>query len=239
MLRLFLLRDRCAILYQTKCDKEFMPMEAVKISIPTSLPSGEIVAVDVTEQDYLANYAENFNEWVEGVVINVSPSSIKHDKLANLLRQILDTYLDIRPLGQTIEQPVVMRLEKSFREPDIIVVLGDNQENLTPTEMRGPADICIEVVSPESVRRDYGDKFAEYEAGGVREYWLIDPIRQTAHFYRLQESGHYATIQLDEDSIYETPLLPGLKLPTTILWQDPLPKILAVTEMVKAMLANE
>ena len=214
-------------------------MDTVKINIPTTILSGEIVATEVSEQDYLAQYAEDFNEWVEGIVINVSPSSIEHAVRIKYLSRLIDAYFDINPIGQSIPQPVVMRLEKSFREPDIQVILGDNQQNLTRTEMRGAADICIEIVSLESVRRDYGDKFAEYEAGGVREYWLIDPIRQETHFYRLQESGHYASVQLDDDRNYQTPLLPNLKLDINILWQESLPGMFAITEMVKTMLASE
>ena len=43
--------------------------------------------------------------------------------------------------------------------------------------MNGAADICIEVISPESVIRDRGEKFEEYERGGVGEYWIFDYLR--------------------------------------------------------------
>jgi len=36
----------------------------------------------------------------------------------------------------------------------------------------GPADLAIEIVSEESRLRDRGEKFAEYEVGGVKEYWI-------------------------------------------------------------------
>ena len=47
----------------------------------------------------------------------------------------------------------------------------------------------VEIASPESRLRDRGEKFAEYEAGSVREYWLIDRERKEADFYRLGERG--------------------------------------------------
>jgi Uma2 family endonuclease len=42
--------------------------------------------------------------------------------------------------------------------------------------MDGAADIVIELVSPESVHRDYGEKLYEYEQAGVPGYWIIDPL---------------------------------------------------------------
>lgn len=214
-------------------------MEKVEITLPARFPAGKIEALNIPQEKYLDYYAEHFYEWVDGVIFRVAVSLLQHHDLKIYLQNILDTYLAIKPIGQTAVQPFVMRLENSFREPDIQVILGDNRQNLTRTEMHGPADICIEIVSPESVRRDYGDKFAEYEAGGVREYWLIDPLRQETRFYRLQATGHYATVQLDEAGNYQTPLLPDLKFEVNLCWQEQLPDILAVTELVKQMLSAE
>jgi Uma2 family endonuclease len=50
---------------------------------------------------------------------------------------------------------------------------------------RRPADLAVEIVPTESRLRDRGQKLAEYEMGGVREYWIIDPERRQAAFYVL------------------------------------------------------
>ncbi len=101
--------------------------------------------------------------------------------------------------------------------------------------MMGPADICIEVVSPESVARDYGEKFAEYEKAGVREYWIIDPIRQRCQFNRLDAAGIYAAISPDDTGHYYAPLLPKLALHVPTLWKDELPDLLTIVQEVQAM----
>ena len=36
----------------------------------------------------------------------------------------------------------------------------------------------LEVVSPSSVMKDYVKKAAKYEAAGVKEYWIIDPVEK-------------------------------------------------------------
>lgn len=42
-------------------------------TIPRTAPLGHVVAVDVTEDEYLARYAESRHEWVRGAIIKTSP----------------------------------------------------------------------------------------------------------------------------------------------------------------------
>jgi Uma2 family endonuclease len=216
-------------------------MAVLTIPAPATLPAGEIIATNITAEDYLAEYAETFHEWVRGTVIQMSPVSERHDLLAIYLRLILDTYFDLRPIGRARNAPFVMRLEAAgaFREPDIQVILHENPGELTATAMIGPADICIEIVSLESATRDYGEKFVQYEAAGVREYWIIDPLRRDVRFSRRQTDDLYTTIQPDESGQHQTPLLPGLKLHIPTLWSDVLPTRIETVQAVQAMLAGE
>ena len=91
----------------------------------------------------------------------------------------------------------------------------------------GPADLAIEVVSPASRLRDRGEKLAEYEMGGVREYWVIDPEEQRADFYVLAADGRYERRRTGEDGIYPSEVLTGFRLRESWLWQQPLPKALS------------
>ncbi|HEX3049258.1 MAG TPA: Uma2 family endonuclease [Aggregatilineaceae bacterium] len=192
---------------------------------PATLPAGEIVATDISVEMYMSHYAGEFHEWVRGAVIRMSPASLKHDALTLYLRYLLDIYFEFNPIGRAVSAPFVMRLDatRSFREPDVQIILNDNPGQLTDTAMIGPADICIEVVSPESTARDYGDKFKEYETAGVREYWIIDPLRRDTHFYQRQANELYTAVQPDENGDYRTGLLPKLVVSVATLWQAPLP----------------
>jgi len=192
----------------------------------------------VSAEEYMAHYAHDFYEWDDGRLVKMAPIHLRHDEITNFLRSLLDAYFALRPIGRVIGEPFVMRLDtiKGYREPDLQVILHTNPGQFTPTAMIGPADICVEVVSPESADRDYGKKFLEYEKAGVREYWIIDPIRKAARLNRLTANGIYADIQPGDDGAYETPLLPGLKLHVPTLWAEPLPDIVQIVETVRAML---
>jgi Uma2 family endonuclease len=216
-------------------------MATLTIPVSATLPSGEVVAAGVSGEEYLANFAETYHEWVKGTVIKISSVSEQHDLLTAYFRQLLDAYLALNPVGCTRSAPFVMRLEaiRSYREPDLQMILTSNPGQLSGTAMSGPADLCIEIVSPESAPRDYGDKLIEYEAGGVKEYWIIDPVRQRGQFNRLTESGVYTAFNPDDQGIYHTPLLPRLALHVPTLWQDPLPNVVEIVQAVQAMLSAE
>jgi Uma2 family endonuclease len=202
---------------------------------------GEVVAVDVSLEEYMEHYAADHCEWVEGVVIRVSPSELKHVRLIYYFYQLLAAYFELRPIGVVVSQPFVMRLPafpRRRREPDLFVVLKTNPHELKSTYMDGPADLCIEIVSEDSVDRDHGEKFAEYEKGGVGEYWIIDHLRRESRFYHLNEAGRYIRQTEDATGNYRTPILPGLILQVPLLWQEELPGPGATAEAVKMMLGN-
>lgn len=215
-------------------------MATLTLSAPTVIPASEIVATGVSAEEYMAQYAETFHEWAEGVVVKMAPVSVRHTLLTQYLIQWLNAYFALNPMGKVFNGPFVMQMDAigRFREPDLQVILNNNPGQLTDTAMIGAADICIEVVSPESVERDYGQKFLEYEKAGVREYWIIDPIRQRCDFNRLTQSGVYSVIAPDSTDHYRTPLLPKLALHVPTLWQEPLPDLLIIVQSVQTMFSD-
>ncbi len=163
-------------------------------------------------------------EWVNGEVIMTSPASLTHQVLANFLARLVTAYVEFRQIGRIIIPPFQMKLARSGREPDLIFVARENLPRLKETYLDGPADLVVEIVSPESVGRDRGEKFYEYEQAGIPEYWLIDPQTQRAEFYQLDEQARYRLVPLSE-GVYHARQLPGFWLRPEWLWQTPLPQV--------------
>jgi Uma2 family endonuclease len=146
----------------------------------------------MTYEEFLAWADEDtLAEWVDGEVVMYSPASKQHQDITSFLYEVIRAYVQSRRLGEIIQAPFQMKLEYG-REPDLLFVAQEHLERLKETYLDGPADLAVEIVSPESLDRDRGAKFAEYEAGGVSEYWLLDPLRRWAEFYRLGEEGRYS-----------------------------------------------
>lgn len=165
-------------------------------------------ASEMMFDEYMEQYAADFYELEDGILVKMSPVADTHDIITRLMSQLLSVYLELRPIGILREEPFVLKLsEKSAREPDLMVVLNEHLDRVEKNRVMGKADLVIEVVSLESSDRDYGKKFTEYEMAGIPEYWMIDPLRRETRFWRLADTGLYAS-QPTAD-FYETPLLPG------------------------------
>ena len=204
-------------------------------SIATPALLRDISAINVSIEDYLAYYAADGYEWITGTVFQLAPVAARHNRLALYVRQILETYFAFSPIGRVRIAPFVLRLNDSLRQPDLQVILNKNPGRLTESIMIGPADICVEIVAPGSVVRDYGEKFEAYERSGVGEYWLLDPVRREARFFRARENGLYASVALDSSTTYRTPRLPALALDVGTLWGDALPDTAHIVQTVQAM----
>lgn len=120
--------------------------------------------------------------------------------------------------------PFQMKLAATGREPDLLFLASEHLDRLKKAHLEGPADLVVEVISPESFSGDRGEKFHEYESAGIPEYWLIDPDHEVAEFYQLDARGRYQLIPADEHGIYRSRVLPGFWLRVTWLWQEPLPE---------------
>jgi Uma2 family endonuclease len=203
-------------------------------------PSGEILAEGMSFEEYAHTYAELGHEWVRGYVVKMAAISMRHQWIIDFLADLLRTYFVLRPIGQIASHKFLMKLDKarSGREPDIMVILNENPNKLIETMLLGAADICIEVVSPTSVARDYDEKYQEYETAGVREYWILDYRRQVADFHRLNAEGKYERVMPTDDNTYTTPLLPDLRLHVPTLWEDMLPDIIMTVQSVQQMLQD-
>jgi len=163
-------------------------------------------------------------EWVDGEVVPLSPSNLEHQDVIGFLYELVLSFVRVKRLGR-VYFGILMRLaaRRSGREPDLLFVANEHVDRFKGTLLDGPADLVVEVVSPDSDARDRGDKFIDYEAAGIPEYWLLDPIRGAALFYQLGADGRYRLVPIGEDGIYRSAVLAGFSLHVEWLWQRPLP----------------
>jgi len=177
-------------------------------------------------------------EWADGEVLVTSPASDSHQDISRFLIALLSHVAEHDDAGIVRPAPFLVRLPPPLqraREPDIVFVAREHLDRLRPTYLDGAPDLVVEIVSPESVARDRGEKYVEYEQAGVREYWLIDRDRRQAEFYLLGADGRYRLALGGSDGEYRSTVLPRLRLEVEWLWRDRLPKLIDVLRTLELL----
>jgi len=177
-------------------------------------------------EGFLTAYDGQHAEWVDGGVVRMSPPSDRHQDVVGFLHAVLRPFVG-RQHGVVRAAPYVMRIDGAAREPDLLAVTAEHRGRITETLLDGPADLVIEVLSPESRARDREQKFHEYEVAGVHEYWLVDPIGKSVEQYRRDAAGWFDRV-LDDPTRLVSERFPGLCLEVAWLWSEPLPDVLDV-----------
>jgi putative restriction endonuclease len=123
----------------------------------------------ITYEAFLAWADEDTRaEWVDGEVVILSPSSDKHQNLAGFLSALLRYFVEAHQSGLVLFAPFQMKTGPDLpgREPDILFIAHEHLDRLKNVYLDGPADLVVEIISPDSRGRDRGEKFYEYEQGG-------------------------------------------------------------------------
>jgi Uma2 family endonuclease len=161
-------------------------------------------------------------EWVDGELVPMPSVSGAHQDVTHFLTMVFGLYLSERPVAVFRSDPFQIRADPRGpgRAPDLMVLLNEHLDRLHDLFIEGPADLIVEVVSPSGATRDYVEKFREYEAAGVPEYWVVDPQHGEAAFFILRD-GRYEAAPLGAGGEFHSTVLPGFWVRAEWLWERP------------------
>ncbi len=202
-------------------------------TISTAEASGQLFPNrNLTYEEFLSEYDGRYVEYVGSEVIGPMTVGSRHNQLTGFLRALLQFFVEVKGVGQIYGEPFQMKMVFADgvhgREPDVFFIKNENLTRLTDRFYDGGADLVIEIVSPDSVVRDTHEKFEEYQAAGVSEYWIIDPRRRTATFYGFDDDGKYQLLPLSDGGRFESRVIVGLWIESDWLWDEPLPNLIDV-----------
>lgn len=176
----------------------------------------------ITYEDFLATVDEGTcAEWVDGEVVPVTPPSDEHAKISLFLAEILDGFVQRKGIGGEVRHaPFQMKLPLSARQPDVLWAAPEKAARFNRLGLDGPADLVVEVISPESRTRDRREKFREYAQVGIREYWLVDPMKRTCELYGLSGEGLYELHTPADPSRVASRVVEGFWIDPAWLWAE-------------------
>jgi Uma2 family endonuclease len=172
-------------------------------------------------------------EWDDGKVILMTRTSGEHSDITVFLVRLLAAFVEHHDLGIVRGPEFQMRLagQRKDRIPDVLFVSNARMHSVRKDDLNGPADLAVEVVSRDSVVRDWRTKYQEYERAGVREYWVIDPLAKRFEAYALRGKT-YRLLPVDDQGRVFSKTLRGLHVRPAWFWKSPLPKMTAVLKEV-------
>ena len=146
-----------------------------------------------TSEDYWSLPEGHRAELINGQFYDMAPPSRIHQKLAFELARTIRNHIADQDGGcQVYPAPFAVNLDaedKNWVEPDVSVICDKNK--LTDSGCSGAPDLIIEVVSPSSRKMDYVLKNTLYDQAGVKEYWIVDPLKGASTVYRYQEDNFF------------------------------------------------
>jgi Uma2 family endonuclease len=200
----------------------------------------------MTEEEFVAWADEDTRaEWVDGEVIIMSPANLEHCGLNAWLTTLMVAFVEEHGSGVVLPDATVrLARQRRRRVPDIWFLAEGRRHLLRENHVEGPPDLVIEIVSPDSQSRDWREKYLEYEAAGVREYWVVDPMSRHVEAYALEPApsaeaagatpSQYRRLE-EREGIIASTVVPGFRLRTAWLWPQTRPKALAALEEMKGL----
>ena len=172
---------------------------------------------------------------IDGVIYMASPDHTDANDLFVWMISLIHSYVESKQLGRVFGSRVACRLDDSNGpEPDILFIRNEHTDRIHRGSVEGPPDLAIEIVSPESVERDYEKKRKQYQRAGIPEYWIIDEEEKTVLLLRLDARGRYREVRSRRGMLHSD-ALPGFWLDPKWLWQRPRPIALAILQQLLAV----
>ena len=146
-------------------------------------------------------------ELIDGRIYYMSTPSRIHQEILSFLHLEIAGYVRSKKgLCKVYPAPFAVFLNKNnktYVEPDISVIC--DKSKLDDRGCMGAPDWVIEIVSPSSKRMDYYVKLLKYPTAGVREYWIVDPLKKiiTVHNFEMETMEIYNFTDTIKVGIYE------------------------------------
>ena len=154
-----------------------------------------------TSEDYWNLPEGQRAELIDGKLYAMAPPSFIHQKLIQQLGRIIGNHIFTQNGEcEVVPAPFAVNLnadDKIWVEPDISFICDKNK--LTQKGCKGSPDWIIEIVSPSSTRMDYSVKLFKYRTAGVREYWIVHPMKKAVQTYVFEGDEDSNLFSFDEE----------------------------------------
>ena len=158
-------------------------------------------------------------EFINGKVLMHSPAKRKHINVTKNLSRLLSTFVEERELGEVYAEKALCVFPRNDYEPDLCFFSRTKVQQLTDDTLKFPMpDFVVEVLSETTEDNDRGLKFEDYAAHGVKEYWIVDPKKETVEKYVLK-AGRYSPARPLGSGELQSDVIAGFSVPVRAIFE--------------------
>ena len=183
--------------------------------------------VRLTVRDYLSipEDDENRYELIDGELYMAPAPSWRHQDTVGNIYVALREFVHTDGLGRVTMAPIDVYLsDEDVFQPDVVYISIERLDIIYPNGVHGAPDLVVEVLSPGTERRDKTLKRARYAMFDVREYWQADPVAKMITVLRARDGVFEHVGVFEEGMTLETPLLPGLRVDVSAVFDYYVPQ---------------
>jgi Uma2 family endonuclease len=167
-------------------------------------------------EEYLAydDGTDNRYELVDGKLELMNPPTFRHLLISKFIERSFDAEINRLSLPWLCFREAGVRTGwRKSRLPDVYVVTSEQVRELLDESAvcQSAPLLVVEVVSLDSVKRDYRHKRSEYAALEIPEYWIVDPIESKITILLLSE-GLYEEQEFSDSQQILSATFPEIKL---------------------------
>ena len=147
-------------------------------------------------------------EYINGEIVLLASPSTFHQNISGNLYTNIRAYLKDKECKVFYAPFDVHFYKKEFNTPDVmqpdLIIACDLEDNINEKgRYMGIPTLCIEILSKSTRSKDMVDKLNTYMLSGVREFWIVDPNKQSVLVYGFKdfEIDEYTTYKLGDTLI--------------------------------------
>ncbi|MBA1334941.1 MAG: hypothetical protein HPY66_0562 [Firmicutes bacterium] len=171
----------------------------------------------ISYEDFLklSEESENRYEYIDGEVYLLTSPSYDHQ---NIIMEISNVFYNwfkgkkCRPLTAPFDVTLTKDGNKHVVQPDIIVIC--DTENINERRRyTGIPTMLVEVLSESTQQKDMLKKLDLYFHGGIKEYWIVSPLRKEVYAYCFEEQDIKEYRVYKGAEIVQSMAFDGLEIP--------------------------
>jgi len=198
-------------------EKELNAAEFLKfVEAESNKPGNENTIYELIDGQIYTRSAPNANHMGLSRFIYNAFSSYMADKPCDVYYAPYDVFLSPQP-SRAKSKKINKNICKDVVQPDLFVLYG--KDKLKVDGIHGAPDLVIEIVSRSSIKLDYLNKLNAYMNLGVKEYWIVDPLKMKVIVYQAVKNGRFDDLILfyyTFDDKIESKIFPSLSVDFTL-----------------------